>query len=130
IGKHPKSDYAGGITVVRTHRNILPSCANLYPGVLAFVLERLRPAVRVPRIEPKTIAIGIRSGGLLVTRLIDQAEVIPPVVTAGASRFVLNMSGLGLFAASQRNKHHQPDTHTAQPPYLTHQVALLAFLRN
>ncbi len=82
IGEEPQSDDPGRVSVIGSRRDILAARADRDAGVFFGILERIGRAIGVAHIEPQPIALRVGSRRLGETRLVDQPEIIPPVVTA------------------------------------------------
>ncbi len=82
IGEEPQSDDPGRVPVIRTSRDVSAARADRDTGIFLRIFERIGRAIGVAHVEPQTVALRVRSGGLRKTGLVDQAEIIPPVVAA------------------------------------------------
>ena len=86
VREQAEPDDPGGVAVVgaRLERLAVDGAAarsNPHARVFRGVLERIGRAPGLPLVEPQPHAIRIRPRGLLEARLVDQAEVLPPVLT-------------------------------------------------
>lgn len=84
VGEQAQTHDARGVAVIGSQRDVLAPRSDLHARVLRLVLERIRRALRIldPVVEPQTVAVLADAVSLLETRLVDQPEVLPPVVAA------------------------------------------------
>ncbi len=80
VREQAQPDDPGGLTVVRPDRHRLAARANLDARVLRRVRERVRRARGIAHVEPQAVAVGIGAGRLPEARLVDEPEVLEPVV--------------------------------------------------
>src|SRR5262249_3222520 len=104
------------------------------------VLERIGRAVGLALVEPQPPALGIRTAGFLEARLVDETEVLPPVLTgpvgeprriAGATvrlRGMRRQDFQEIDRAAPRAVEHVPEAIVAGRPHQPRVAALDLFL--
>src|SRR6202030_16107 len=80
VGEEAQPENAGRISVIRADRNGTAARADLHPGILRLVGERVGRTVAAAHVEQQPETSVVRLCRRIETRLVDQAEPVPPPV--------------------------------------------------
>src|SRR5271166_5449855 len=78
----PLGPYYGYPTGILGRRHVLATPADRHTRILLLVRERIGRTIGIAHVKPEPVPLRIGGGGLGEARLVDQTEIVPPVIAA------------------------------------------------